>query len=341
MGCDPATLTGSVPIDERRALFESVWNALIPRTPGHNLLSMMDEAEAGRLKALWIIGYDVLPTLSNMNVTRRAFRKLECVIVQDLFITETARVSGHIFLPAASMFEKDGTFMNAERRIQRVRRAVEPPGDARADWRIICALAERMGHAERFRYDSVEGIWNEIRRVWPEGAGITYARLEGGGLQWPCCSESEPGTRILHTAASGGSARAALRRIEYRSTPEQVSDDYPMLLSTGRTLYQFNAGTTTMRTSNAKLRPTDTLDISAADAARLGVADGVQVRVCSKYGTIKIKARVTAAVSSGQLFATFHDVRVGLNWLTGPFWDNLVQAPEYKVTAVRVEPLER
>ena len=149
MGCDPATLTGSVPIDERRALFESVWNALIPRTPGHNLLSMMDEAEAGRLKALWIIGYDVLPTLSNMNVTRRAFRKLECVIVQDLFITETARVSGHTFLPAASMFEKDGTFMNAERRIQRVRRAVEPPGDARADWRIICALAERMGHRRK------------------------------------------------------------------------------------------------------------------------------------------------------------------------------------------------
>ena len=339
MGCDPTTLTGSVPIEERRKLFESVWKAPIPHHRGQNLLAMMDDAEAGRLKALWVIGYDVLPTLANMAATKRAFRKLEFVVVQDLFITETAKAAGDVFLPAASVFEKDGTFMNAERRIQRVRRAVAPPGGARTDWQIICALADRMGHGEQFRYEKAEDIWNEIRQVWPEGSGISYARLEHGGLQWPCRSADDPGTTILHSTSFGHDKRAALRRIEYTPTPEHISDDYPFLLSTGRTLYQFNAGTMTMRTANAKLQPTDTLDISPADATRLNIEDGTFVRVHSRYGAIRIKARVAQAVSAGELFATFHDVRVGLNRLTGPFRDKHVHSPEYKVTAVRVEPI--
>ena len=341
MGCDPSTLTGSVAIDERRTLFESVWNAPLPRNKGYNLLSMMDEAEAGRLKALWVIGYDVLPTLANEAATKRALRNLEFVVVQDLFITKTAKVAANIFLPAASVFEKDGTFMNAERRIQRVRKAVAPPGEARTDWQIICALADRMGHGARFRYGSSEDIWNEIRQVWPEGAGMSYERLNRQGLQWPCRSENDPGTTILHGSEFGHAPRASLRRIVYQPTPEHVSDEYPLLLSTGRNLYQFNAGTMTMRTANVKLRPTDTLDISATDAERLSIKDGSQVRVRSRYGIVRMKAHVTSAVSSGELFATFHDARVNLNRITGPFRDNLVQSPEYKVTAVCVEPLDQ
>jgi formate dehydrogenase major subunit len=190
MGCDPSILTGSVPIDERRAHFESVWGTTIPRSHGHNLLAMMDQAIAGRLKGLWVIGYDVLPTLANLNTTRRAFRNLEFMIVQDLFIPETAEFAGNICLPAASVFEKDGTFMNAERRVQRVRRAVTPPGEARADWEIVCALAERMGHGAQFSYRSANDVWDEVRQVWPEAGGISYERLEKGGLQWPCRTEA-------------------------------------------------------------------------------------------------------------------------------------------------------
>ena len=339
MGCDPASLTGSISLSERGALFESVWRAPLPQSAGKDLLAMIDAAEAGALKALWVIGYDILPTLANASATRRALRNLDLLIVQDLFITETAKKAGTVFLPAASVFEKDGTFMNGERRIQRIRQSVTPPGEARADWRIICDLAGRMGHGDRFRYESAEDIWNEIRAVWPEGAGISYARLDRAGLQWPCRSEDDPGTTILHATAFGKEPRARLRCIPYRPTPERTSDDFPFLLTTGRTLYQFNAGTMTMRTATAKLRATDTLDIAPADAARLKIADGTTVRVHSRYGAVRIKARLSPAIAPGELFATFHDVRVGLNRLTGPHRDNVVHAPEYKVTAVRVEPL--
>jgi len=339
MGCDPAILTGSVAIEERRSLFEGVWRAPIPRRRGLNLMAMMDEALAGRLKALWVIGYDVLPTLANMNATRRALAKLEWVIVQDLFMTKTARAAGNVLLPAASTFERDGTFMNAERRIQRVRQAIDPPGEAWPDWRIVCELARRMGHGAQFSYASSSEIWDEIRQVWPEAAGISYARLEGSGLQWPCRTDSDPGTTILHASTFAHAKRAPLQRIDYGPTPEETSPEFPFLLTTGRNLYQFNAGTMTMRTPTAKLRPTDVLEISPSDARQLGIAAGEHVRVRSRYGTAQIAARITERVNVGELFATFHDPRVALNKVTSPFRDGIVQSPEYKVTAVAIEKL--
>jgi formate dehydrogenase major subunit len=158
MGCDPAILTGSAAIEDRRALFESVWKAPVPRTRGIDLLGMIDAAAAGRLKALWVVGYDILPTLANMNETRRALEKLDFVVVQDLFVNETARAVGDLVLPVASVFEKDGTFMNAERRIQRVRQAIPMPGETRTDWQVIQAVAQRMGHGEGFSFASAEEI---------------------------------------------------------------------------------------------------------------------------------------------------------------------------------------
>ena len=229
--------------------------------------------------------------------------------------------------------------MNAERRVQRVRKAIEPPGEARTDWQIMCTLAERMGHGSQFRYDSPEEIWSEIRQVWPEAAGITYARIDQEGLQWPCRSEVDPGTTILHTSQFGQSPQAALRRIEFHPSPEQVSEEFPLLLSTGRSLYQFNSGTMTMRTKNKKLRPSDVLDICEVDAKRLNIKGGELVRVRSRYGNVQMKAHITNSVDPGELFATFHDKRVDLNRITGPFRDGIVQAPEYKVTAVCVTPL--
>jgi formate dehydrogenase major subunit len=339
MGCDPSILTGSVAIEERRSLFEDVWRSPVPRERGLNVMAMMDAAAAGRLKALWIIGYDILPTLANVKSTRQALRNLDFVVVQDLFLSETAKASANVFLPAASVFEKDGTFMNAERRIQRVRAAVNPPGEARPDWEIICALAAKMGHASGFTYPGVEDIWNEIRAVWPEALGISYRRLEQYGLQWPCRDEDDPGTTILHDSAFAHGKRAPLQRIDYVPSPEHISSAYPFLLSTGRNLYHFNVGSMTMRTPNRKLRRTDILEIARVDADRLGIVSGRRVRVRSSYGSVLMKAQVSDTVRMGEVFATFHDARVALNKLTSQLRDSIVMTPEYKVTAVAIEPV--
>jgi formate dehydrogenase major subunit len=336
MGCDPGILTGSVSLNDARPLFESVWGASVPRNQGLNLLEMMDAAAAGKLKALWAIGYDIALTNANATATEHGLRSLDLVIVQDMFMNETARQVGSVFLPAASSFERDGTFMNAERRIQRIRKAIEPAGKSRSDWGIICAVAKAMGKGEFFNYDSAEEIWNEIRSVWPAGRGITYERLDDGGLQWPCPDDSHSGTEVMHTE-SFPIGKAALRRVPYRPTDEIVGEEFPLLLMTGRTLYQFNAGTMTMRTANVKLRPTDVLDISPQDAKGLNLKEGKPVRIRSRYGEATLPIRITSTVKPGELFATFHTAEVFLNRVTSPHRDRYVKSPEYKVTAVGLE----
>jgi formate dehydrogenase major subunit len=340
MGCDPGTLTGGCSIMEGRALFETVWRAPVPVARGLNMLEMMDAAGEGKLKALWAIGYDILLTNADANATGRALHGLELVIVQDMFFNETARQFGTVFLPACSSFEKDGTFMNAERRVQRVRRAIEPVGQSKPDWRIVCEVAHSMGRGELFDYGSPEEVWNEIRAVWKMGSGITYERMETAGLQWPCPTPEHSGTRILHSDTFPTGKRATLRRINYRRTTERTGKDYPLLLTTGRTLYQFNAGTMTMRTANRLLHPTDYLDISMEDAERLGLREGERVRLCSRYGEAVLPLRLNAIIRPGELFATFHTGAAFLNRVTGPLRDRYVKAPEYKVTAVRLEKLE-
>ena len=338
MGCDPGILTGSISLKDGRRLFESVWRQPVPLGQGRNLLEMMDAAEQGKLKALWTIGYDVGLTNANATATQRALRSLDFLIVQDLFLNETARQCGSVFLPATSSFEKDGTFMNSERRIQRVRKAIPPAGESKHDWEIICAVARAMGKGEFFSYNSVEDAWNEVRSVWPDGRGISYRRLDHGGLQWPCPSEDHSGTEVIHGNSFSVGPKAALRRVPYRPTEETVSEEFPFLLVTGRTLHQFNAGTMTMRTPNKQLRPTDLLDISAGDADRLQLKNGQQVRVCSRYGKSILPIRITSTVRPGELFATFHTAEVFLNNVTSPHRDRYVKSPEYKVTAVTIEP---
>jgi formate dehydrogenase major subunit len=258
------------------------------------------------------------------------------VVVQDLFLTETAREFWTVFLPACSSFEKDGTFMNAERRIQRVRAALPPSGASKPDWQIICAVAQAMG-ARGFDFESPHEIWNEVRACCPEGAGLTYSKLDAGGIQWPCPADDHPGTPILHTDPEG--PPLMLRSIDYRPSAEQVSPQYPFMLITGRSLYQFNAGTMTGRTRNNELRPSDVLEISPADAVETGLSDGSRVRVVSRYGEAVLPLKASAAMRPGQLFATFHSAEVFLNAVTGPYCDEVTATPEYKVTAVRLEPL--
>jgi formate dehydrogenase major subunit len=277
-------------------------------------------------------------TNPNRSATARALESLDLLIVQDLFLTETARELGTVFLPACSGFEKDGTFMNAERRIQRVRAAVRPAGASKPDWQIVSEVGRTMG-ARGFAFSGPEEIWDEVRGLCPGARGMTYARLDAGGLQWPCPDEDHPGTPILHREVFASGPRATLRPVEYFPTPEQVTDRYPFLLITGRSLYQFNAGTMTGRTRNNELRPADVLDISPTDAVELDVRDGERVRVLSRYGTAVLPARINTAVAAGQLFATFHTPQVFLNALTSLHRDSVCGTPEYKITAVQLERL--
>jgi formate dehydrogenase major subunit len=300
---------------------------------------MMDAAKDGKLKALWAIGYDVFFSNANAHETEASLENLELCIVQDLFFNETAREFANVFLPAVSSFEKDGTFMNSERRVQRVRKSVEPRGEAKSDWEIICGLAKAMGKGEHFQFETPEEIWNEVRQVWPAGAGISYERIEKAGIQWPCPDESHPGTEVLHENEFSGSKTAALRRIKYRPTKETVSNQFPFLLTTGRTLCQFNAGTMTMRTPNVELYPTDFLMVSPDDANALDVRDGETVELSSAYGSAKLPVHVTRQVKRGELFTTFHDPSVFLNYATSKHRDRFTQAPEFKVTAVRINKL--
>jgi formate dehydrogenase major subunit len=338
MGCDPGILTGSVGLNDGRALFENVWQQPVPFRQGLNMLEMIDAAEQGKLKALWAIGYDIALTNANAPATERALSSLDFLLVQDLFLNETARQFGSICLPAASSFEKDGTFMNAERRIQRVRKAIDPAGESKPDWEIICTVAKAMGKGEFFSYNSVEDVWDEVRAVWPAGRGITYQRLDHGGLQWPCPTEDHLGTEVMHGDSFPVGTKAALRRVAYRPTEETPSEEFPFLLMTGRTLHQFNAGTMTMRTPNAELRPTDLLDISSDDAEQLKLHDGQEVEIRSRYGKTVLPIRITSTVKRGELFSTFHTAEVFLNRVTSPHRDRYVKSPEYKVTAVRIEP---
>lgn len=340
MGCDPGILTGSIAVEEGRPLFERVWNVALPVSKGLNQLQMVDAAKAGRLKAMWAIGYDVFLSNANAHETERSLASVELMIVQDMFMNETAARFGHVFLPAATSFEKDGTFMNAERRVQRVRKMLEPRGAARSDWEIVCDVAKAMGKGEHFDFHSAEEIWNEVRQVWPGGYGITYERLEKQGLQWPCLDEADPGLEVLHSESFANAKTAALKRIKYRPTTEVVSDEFPFLLTTGRTLDHFNAGTMTMRTPNRELRPTDLLMISSEDSTDLALASGETVRLTSRYGEAVLPVEITDKVRAGELFATFHDPKIFLNYATGPTRDRFTQAPEYKVTAVRVDRID-
>jgi formate dehydrogenase major subunit len=229
--------------------------------------------------------------------------------------------------------------MSGERCISRVRRVIEPIGNSRSDWEIICDVVKAMGKGEFFDFNSAEEIWNEIREVWQGSYGITYQRIENHGLQWNCFDENDPGTEVLHAEKFGTEKQTALRRIKYIPTKEIVNEEFPFLLNTGRTLYQFNAGTMTLRTKNAELRPSDLLYISPSDAENLRLCDAEIVKLQSRFGEVEIPLKINPIVKKGELFATFHNPQIFLNRITTPYRDRFVQTPEYKVTAVRIEKL--
>ncbi|HMW34284.1 MAG TPA: formate dehydrogenase subunit alpha [bacterium] len=335
MGCEPTHLTGYGTVDEGRTLFEATWKVSLPTDKGLNLMHMLDAAEKNQFKAMWIVGYDVYMTNPDTDFSRRAFENMELVVIQDMFMNETARLFGTVFLPCTSSFEKDGTFMNGERRVQRVRKAIEPCGQSKPDWLIICELAHAMGVREGFEFESAEDVWNEIRRVWKAGYGITYPKLEKGGIQWPCPTEDHPGTDILHRTTFPVGARAEVQMLPF-SAPHYDAR-YPWTLITGRSLFHFNSGTMTGRSKNAQIKRPDYVEIAPTDAAQLGVQTGDTLRITSENGQAFVPAIVTDHVKHREVYATFQEPENLLNAVIGMERDDKTATPNYKVTQVRIE----
>jgi formate dehydrogenase alpha subunit len=337
MGALPNVLPGykSVADEANLAQFENAWGVRLSRNVGFRIPEMLDMALCGGVRAMYIMGEDPVLTDPNANHVRKALESLDFLVVQDLFMTETAKLAD-IFLPSACYAEKNGTFTNTERRVQRVRKAVEAPGECRADWKIICDLAGRMG--SRMTYSSEEQIFEEVRGLVPIYAGITYERIEKTGLQWPCPDTSHPGTKFLHQGKFPR-GKGLLRGIEYEAPAELTSDEYPILLTTGRMLYHYNIMTRHSRNLDS-LRPFELAEINPADAANIGLSEGDTVRVTSRRGSIVAKVTITDKVTPGIVFMTFHYKETPVNELTNSAYDPITKTAEYKVCAIKIEKFD-
>ncbi|HET9326066.1 MAG TPA: formate dehydrogenase subunit alpha [Candidatus Eisenbacteria bacterium] len=331
MGCQPDLLTGyQDPNDpEVRKRFEAAWGRPLPRRPGRVLHQMYEAIGTGEIRAMLVFGEDVIQSDPDTKDVRRRLEALDFLMVQELYVSETASLA-HVVLPGSSFLEKDGTFTNGERRIQRVRRAIAPPGQARADWEILIELMAATGYSQSFR--SPADIMEEIAKVAPAFAGVSYPRLEGDGLQWPVPSADHPGTTFLH-GESFPRGRGRLSRVEYVPTPEHGT---PLTLVTGRVLEHYNTGSMTRRTPNQVLVPEDALEIHPRDARSRDISNGQRVRIASAHGEALVHAHVTDRVPEGTVFLSFHFPDTGANRLTGPVRDRITGCPQYKVTAVEV-----
>jgi len=341
MGSLPNVYTGyqSVTDENARKKFEKAWGVQLPPNAGLGLTDMFHEMGEGKIKAAYLIGEN--PVLSDPDAThiKEALHKLEFFVVQDIFLTETAQFA-HVVLPAASFAEKDGTFSNTERRVQRVRKALEPVGRAKPDWQIVCEVAKKMG-AKGFNFTSAQQVFEEISKLTPSYAGITYERLDKeGGLQWPCPSESHAGTRFLHkgTFVRG---KGKFSPLSYRPSAEQPDSEYPLILTTGRSPFHYHTGTMTRKVAGLNiLEPEGLVWVNPQDAKNLGIADGDSIEITSRRGTVKAKAKVTGKTHEGVVFMTFHFAEAPANVLTNSAADPVAKTPEFKVCAVRVEKLK-
>ncbi len=338
MGCLPTHFSGYQRLDdpELARRHQAITGRPLPTRRGMKIPDMWDAALAGRLKGLWIIGYDVAQTDPNLKKVREALSRLEFLVVQDLFLSETAKFA-HLVVPGASFLEKDGTFTNLERRIQRIRKAVEPPDGVLPDWQVVCEVATRMGYPMKYGHPSE--IMDEIARLTPMFAGVTYARLETSeGLQWPVPSADHPGTSLMH-GERFPRGKARFVAVDYLPPGESPSDTYPFILITGRILQHYNCGAQTRRTEILALVDSDVLEMHPDDAAALGLKDGELLRLVSARSEAVLPLAVSERVQRGQLFTSFHFPGSDVNALLSSSADESSKCPEYKVSAVRVERL--
>jgi formate dehydrogenase major subunit len=317
-----------------RQKMEQAWGVdNLPDKPGMKVTHMIPAAHDGKLKAFYIIGENPLVSDPDLNHCEKSMRNLDFLVVQDIFMTETARLAD-VVLPSACYAEKDGTFTNSERRVQRVRKAVEPPGQAWSDWKIFCDIANRMNYP--MNYENSRQIMEEISQVTPSYAGISYDRIEYEGIHWPCPTAEHPGTPILHREQFT-CGKGVFNSIDYIPPAEIADDEYPMYLTTGRLLYQYHTGTMTMKTGGLnEIAPESFVEISSRDAGKYDMQDGSMVDIASRRGNIQAKIKVSKKAVSGTVFIPFHYALAAANRLTNAALDPISGIPEYKVCAVKL-----
>jgi len=337
LGPLPATLPGyqSVANDQARGKFEKAWNVKISPKPGLKSIEMLDECKKGNFKGLFILGEDPAQTDPDLHHVWSALESVEFLVVQDIFPTETTKFA-HVILPGASFGEKNGTFTNGERRVQRVRKAIEPVAGM-AEWQVISKLSTLMGYP--MHYNDPSEIMDEIASLVPIYGGISYKRIEDKGIQWPCPTKDHPGTSTIYTdlfARPGGLAQFVA--LDHQGSGETTDEDYPFVLITGRKREHYNNGSMTGRVPGImELVPEELLELNAKDAEALQIKNGGQVRVASRRGEITVKAKVTDRSQAGNVFLTFHFRNALTNILTSGHRDPITGTPEYKSCAVRIE----
>lgn len=336
MGGLPNVYTGYQPVSDLAVAkkMEDAWGITgLPTQPGLTVTKMLPLAYEGKFKAMYIIGENPMMSDADLNHAEKSLQKLDFMVVQDIFMTETAQMAD-VVLPSACFAEKDGTFANTERKVQRVRRAVEPPGQCKDDWWITSQIATRMGYT--MAYENSRSVFEEIARVTPSYGGITYERIESEGLHWPCPTMDHPGTPILHSQQFTR-GKGLFHAIDWIPPAEQVDDEYPLYLTTGRVLYQYHTGTMTMKTDGLNERaPESYVEMSRGDAAALGVADGDLVTIASRRGSIQARVKILPMAVDGTVFIPFHFAQAAANKLTHAALDPVSGIPELKVCAVKI-----
>ena len=339
MGSFPHEFPGyrHVSDDNVRQSFEEAWQVPLQNEPGLRISNMLDAACEGTFKGIYIEGEDILQSDPNTKHVTAGLAAMECVVVQDLFLNETASYA-HVFFPGSSFLEKDGTFTNAERRISRVRKAV-PPVAGMADWEITQALSNALGYPMNYSHPSE--IMDEIARLTPTFAGVSFDKIdEMGSIQWPCNAKAPEGTPVMHI---GGFVRGKGRFMitEFIPTDERTTGRFPLILTTGRILTQYNVGAQTARTENNVWHPEDILEIHAFDAENRGIREGDRVSLTSRAGETSLRAHISERMQPGVVYTTFHHGFTGANVVTTEFEDWATGCPEYKVTAVQVSPARK
>jgi formate dehydrogenase major subunit len=339
MGSFPHEFSGyrHVSDDATRETFEGLWGTHLRSDPGLRINNMLDEAVEGRFRGIYIQGEDIAQSDPNTQHVTAALEAMECVVVQDLFLNETAKYA-HVFLPGSSFLEKDGTFTNAERRINRVRK-VMPPMAGLADWEVTVALSNALGY--KMYYTHPSEIMDEIAAMTPTFSGVSYAKLDQvGSVQWPCNDAAPLGTPVMHIDRFvRGLGKFMIT--EYVPTEERTGARFPLILTTGRILSQYNVGAQTLRTENRKWHREDELEIHPFDAESRGIVEDDLVLVASRSGEVALHAHITERVQPGVVYTTFHHAKSGTNVITSEFSDWATNCPEYKVTAVQVRRTNR
>jgi len=340
MGALPNVLTGYQPVTLGAASkkFADAWGVDgLSTTIGLTIPEMLSGIDEDKVHALWIMGENPVVSDPDADHVKKAFEKIDFLVVQDLFLTPTAQLAD-VVLPGVSFAEKDGTFVNTERRVTRVRKAVDPVGQSKQDWEIIQEISSAFGYA--MAYESPEQIFNEIASLTPSYTGISYDRLEGDGIQWPCPTSEHPGTPYLHKDGRFTRGKGLFHGVEYKGPAEVVDNDYPFWMTTGRVYAHYHTGTMTRNSVALDNEiPSGSLEINPEDAADLDLGDGSRVKLASRRGEIETGIMITQRVEKGVVFMPFHFEEANVNKLTNPAFDPIAKIPELKVCAVSIEKI--